>query len=373
MPPAEVLQLLEPVFAAIGLAHEEGIAHRDLKPANLMQVRSKRGESTLKVLDFGIAKFSDEAERNDGVSGATRTNSKMVAFSLQYAAPEQVTGMRTGAWTDVHALALIVVELLTGRPALQGGDMSELYAAVLAPLRPTPARRGMDVGAWEPVLARALGFKPAERPRDAHALLQALKEALPGARWQPAEGTNQQGVATDGGVGAKIDSLPTLPAAVLDGDEASPPTLGVVAVASHPSSSTLRGAEVAIGQGAPRRRGPIAAAVAIVLVAVVAVTLSLGSRTTTETRVRSPVTPAAPPTTQIAPSPVAPPPTQLAPVESDAGVAAESLQSEMPPADSGDQRTRRVRGRRAPRGEGPARSPTPSRTAPTEAQAIPLE
>lgn len=183
MAPAEVYALLGPVLSAIALAHDEGVSHRDIKPANVMLAQSRRGERTLKVLDFGIAKFSAEA---DGAgSGSTRTGSLLVAFSPHYAAPEQITGMRTGPWTDVHALALMAVEMLTGRAPLEGADASELYAAVLAPTRPTPAARGLDVGAWEPVLGRALAFKPSERFPNAGALSEALREALPGARWQP--------------------------------------------------------------------------------------------------------------------------------------------------------------------------------------------
>ncbi|MFO0646501.1 MAG: serine/threonine-protein kinase [Polyangiales bacterium] len=176
--PVHAFQLLEPVVEAIAYAHDEGVVHRDLKPANLMLVRSRRNETTLRVLDFGIAKLMGREERT--ASSHTATSSAMQACSLPYAAPEQLTAMRTGPWTDVHALALILVEVITGLAPIVGDDVAELYASALAPKRPTPLACGVDVGAWEPVLARALAFKPADRFADARALLDALRASLPG-------------------------------------------------------------------------------------------------------------------------------------------------------------------------------------------------
>ena len=181
--PVGALLLLEPAFEAIAYAHEEGVVHRDLKPANLMLVRSKRGDLSLRVLDFGIAKLMGQEARD--ASGHTATSTATQAFTLPYAAPEQVTAMRSGPWTDVHALALILVEVLTGLAPITGNDVAELYASALSPLRPTPRLHGVDVGAWEPVLARALAFKPAERFPDARAFLEALRASLPGAYRRP--------------------------------------------------------------------------------------------------------------------------------------------------------------------------------------------
>lgn len=179
--PADALALLKPVFEAMAFAHDEGVAHRDLKPANLMLVRNRRGEVSLRVLDFGIAKVADAGVA--GPSGMTATQSALKAFSPVYAAPEQVSGTRTGPWTDVHALALIVVEALLGRPAYNAEDTTLLYADILSPTRPTPAKFHVDVGAWEPVLAQALAMLPAQRFPDARAFLNALEQALPGATW----------------------------------------------------------------------------------------------------------------------------------------------------------------------------------------------
>jgi serine/threonine protein kinase len=176
--PADALALLRPVFEALAAAHAAGIAHRDIKGSNVMLVPGPRGPSA-RVLDFGIAKLI--REQDQAPSGHTQTSANMRAFSPGSASPEQVAGTRTGPWTDVHALALLLVELVTHRPPYVGQELQDYFAAVFDPVRPTPAKVGVDVGAWEPVLVRALALKPGERYADASAFLAALEAALPGA------------------------------------------------------------------------------------------------------------------------------------------------------------------------------------------------
>jgi serine/threonine-protein kinase len=175
--PAEALRLMRPTIEAIALAHAHQIAHRDIKPSNLMCVPDWKGELTLRVLDFGIARLMQPDETPG--SGHTRTRAAVAPFSPPYAAPEQVLCGRTKPWTDVHALALVLVELLTGRmPYGESDDISVYCAAAVAPQRPTPAFFGIDVGALEPALARALSSRPDARFRDATELLVALDAAL---------------------------------------------------------------------------------------------------------------------------------------------------------------------------------------------------
>ncbi len=184
--PTQILKLLGPVFEAVAYAHEEGVAHRDLKPANMMLVRGRRGEESLRLLDFGIAKVMREDDAGAAASGMTGTMSQSSGFSPQYAAPEQVMGTRSGPWSDVHALGLIVTELLLGRPAYNHDDLTDLYADILGEPRPSPAKFGVDAGAWEPILARALSVRPGSRFGDAQSFFDALEAALPQARG-PAE------------------------------------------------------------------------------------------------------------------------------------------------------------------------------------------
>ena len=174
--PREALSLLAPAFDAIASAHDQGIAHRDLKPANLMLSPDGRGGASLRVLDFGIAKVMAPDERPG--SGQTETRGDFSAFSLRHAAPEQVGRARTGPWTDAHALGLLVTELLASRRAYEGDETFDLYGAVMSRDRPTPARLGIDVGPWEPVLRKAMALHPSERFASAGELHAALSSRV---------------------------------------------------------------------------------------------------------------------------------------------------------------------------------------------------
>jgi serine/threonine-protein kinase len=169
---SDALSLFRPVIQALAFAHQQGIVHRDIKPANIMVVGGDPRPS-LQVLDFGIAKMVD-ADRPAG-SGDTRTDS-VPAFTPGYAAPEQVAYSRTGAWTDVHALGLILTELLTNAPPYADSN-AHLFEQVMAAERPTPKSKGVDAGVFEPIIAKAVALSPRERWADAGELLAALDVA----------------------------------------------------------------------------------------------------------------------------------------------------------------------------------------------------
>lgn len=176
--PADCLALLRPVFEAIAYAHEEGVAHRDLKPANIVLVSSRRGPVP-KVLDFGIAKVMSADEKP--VSGDTSTQGP-VAFSPPYGAPEQFSGTRTGPWTDVYALGVILTEVLTDAPPYHAKDQLGLSREVLLGERPTPSARGVHVGPWETLIRRATATHPGDRFESAGAFLAALEATCAEAR-----------------------------------------------------------------------------------------------------------------------------------------------------------------------------------------------
>jgi formylglycine-generating enzyme required for sulfatase activity len=176
----EALQLLEPVAEALALAHRKGIAHRDVKPANIFILGDARGECTVKLLDFGIAKVVQDAQCIGGAFA--QTQGVVSSFTPAYGAPEQFsrTHGATGPWTDVFALALIFTELMTSTAALHGDDLTQLAFASMDPnRRPTP--RSYGVATPEPVegvLARALAVAPGERFESAGELWAALRAAL---------------------------------------------------------------------------------------------------------------------------------------------------------------------------------------------------
>lgn len=169
----EVWKLMAPAIEAIAVAHEAGIVHRDLKPSNIMLVKVRDAGVSAHVLDFGIAKLIEDPEHQPSDD---TTESAFVAFSPGYASPEQLARSRTGFWTDVHALGLILSELLTDeRP--YGSDLA---ASVVNVKRPTPKHHGVDVGNWEPVLEKALALSTRARYANARQLYRALEAALTG-------------------------------------------------------------------------------------------------------------------------------------------------------------------------------------------------
>lgn len=179
---AEAAALLRPAAQALAVAHAEKIAHRDIKPENLFLVDQgdERGgpSQTLKVLDFGIAKILGDAPSPAEVS----TSANPATFTPAYGAPEQFDKKRgaSGPWTDVFALALVFVELVTGARALQGDELLDLYRAVTDPaVRPTIRARGAWASdAVERVLEKALHVEPRARYSDAGAFWEALTRAL---------------------------------------------------------------------------------------------------------------------------------------------------------------------------------------------------
>lgn len=167
--------LMKAILDGLAYAHREGVAHRDLKPQNLMLAKDALGRYTPRLIDFGIAKlFDTDAEPG---SGATASQVPSVCTPT-YAAPEQCVGARTGPWTDVHAVGLIFVEMLTGRFAYpEGDDLREIVMAAIDPNRPTPKSFGVDVGPFEPIIAKALSLRPKDRYRDAGELRDACMDA----------------------------------------------------------------------------------------------------------------------------------------------------------------------------------------------------
>lgn len=143
--PHECLLLLKPVFDALAYAHGLRIVHRDIKPANLMftgsvggttRSTSHTGTPQLKLSDFGIAKVMESEEAPP--TGRPRRSLQQISFSARYGAPEQFSGARTGPWTDVHAMVLLLTELLTDRapyeargdgPAHRGDERDAPHAA----------------------------------------------------------------------------------------------------------------------------------------------------------------------------------------------------------------------------------------------------
>ncbi|WP_437275923.1 bifunctional serine/threonine-protein kinase/formylglycine-generating enzyme family protein [Sorangium sp. So ce375] len=273
---AEAIQLLTPAARALAVAHAHKVAHRDVKPANLF-LTHVGGARTLKVLDFGIAKVLSDHPTFTEALAATRQGPS--AFTPRYGAPEQFNKARgaTGPWTDVFALALIFVELVSGKRALEGDDPTQLYIASADPaVRPTLRARGLPEApeAIERVLDKALAIEPKHRFTSAGEFWDALSAAASGERAgalagrgapsaEHAAGLSTAEYAAAQGLGVAVG--PSEPTMLADAHAPAPARPAVVKV-SHggnaPANAGMGGSPAAgaTGGAAPRTGGAAAAA-----------------------------------------------------------------------------------------------------------------
>ena len=133
MPLADVRPIAKQIADALEAAHEQGIVHRDLKPANI----KVKADGTVKVLDFGLAKAlgpeggSAPDLMNSPTLTAHATQMGMIMGTAAYMAPEQARGRPVDRRADIWAFGVVVYEMLTGRRAFDGDDVSITLANVL--------------------------------------------------------------------------------------------------------------------------------------------------------------------------------------------------------------------------------------------------
>ena len=144
IPVDEALGIAKQICEALEAAHEKGIIHRDLKPAN-MKITP---DGKVKVLDFGLAKAFEAEAANANLSNSptlsmAATNAGVILGTAAYMSPEQAKGRTVDRRTDIFAFGCVLYEMLTGHPAFEGEDVSDILVAS------TAARSGLDVAACE--------------------------------------------------------------------------------------------------------------------------------------------------------------------------------------------------------------------------------
>src|SRR5262249_24847271 len=126
----EALAIARQITEALEAAHQKGITHRDLKPANIKVLP----DGKVKVLDFGLAKIYERetstlADSNSPTKLSTVDG--MILGTPAYMSPEQARGNPVGKRTDIWALGCVIYEMLSGKQAFAGDNVSDTIAAVL--------------------------------------------------------------------------------------------------------------------------------------------------------------------------------------------------------------------------------------------------
>ena len=168
--PETASELVAQVAAALDAAHAKGLVHRDVKPANVLLVGGEPAGHAF-LTDFGLTK------EHASESGLTQTGA--FVGTVDYIAPEQVSGGRVDARADVYALACVLFEALSGRLPYTGTTPQKMWAHTHEPA-PSLAELAPAAAILDPVIARGMAKDPDERYPSAGDLARAATAASRG-------------------------------------------------------------------------------------------------------------------------------------------------------------------------------------------------
>jgi serine/threonine-protein kinase len=160
--------LVRQLANALAAAHHAGIIHRDLKPENIMYDPAAR---TVKLLDFGIARDADLPPEDR----LTRTG--FFVGTLQYVAPEALSGELVDGRADIYSLATITYYMLTSRHPHSGRSPRELFQQLLSQA-PTPLSEGIKGAKFSPGIEAAVMKGLARQPGDRQPTVTAFAAEL---------------------------------------------------------------------------------------------------------------------------------------------------------------------------------------------------
>ena len=168
LPPAEAVALVRQLADALAAAHHAGIIHRDLKPENIMYDADTQ---TVKLLDFGIARDAEQPLEER----LTRTG--FFVGTLQYVAPEALSGELVDGRADIYSLAKITYYMLTGRNPHDGRSPRELFQQLLSK-PPKPLSAAVKDLTFPPALEAAVMKGLARNPDERQPTVTAFADEL---------------------------------------------------------------------------------------------------------------------------------------------------------------------------------------------------
>src|ERR1700758_2210648 len=173
----DALEIAVQVASALSAAHEPGVVHRDIKPENVML----RPDGYAKVLDFGIAKLTEQRPASDhsqfGTTTVLQTRPGLVLGTGHYMSPEQTRGQKVDARSDIWSLGVVLYEMVGGIPPFRGETPSDCIASILK-TEPAPLSGVLsDVPLkLESILQKALRKNSDERYQTIKEMLADLRD-----------------------------------------------------------------------------------------------------------------------------------------------------------------------------------------------------
>ena len=136
----DALEVAVQVASALAAAHKTGVVHRDIKPENIMI----RPDGYVKVLDFGLAKLTEQQSASDNqdltITNTQHTLAGMLVGTPRYMSPEQTRGDKADARSDIWSLGAVIYEMVCGVPAFSGATPSDCIASILKTEAPPLSR-----------------------------------------------------------------------------------------------------------------------------------------------------------------------------------------------------------------------------------------